>query len=185
MSDLLDNLEKEYYRLQFLVAESKVHLKRELEVSVKAGEIVGLIYDALLEQYHDKTDTEALRSLNILCVRIVFCLYAEDAGLFASKTAFHDYLVKYGVVDFRHALIELFKLLDTPIEERDPYLDDEMSAFPYVNGGLFSEEHIIIPRFTDKIKQLLLQNANSDFDWSEISHTIFGAVFESTLNPET
>lgn len=182
---LLENLEKEYYRLQFLVDEGNEHLKRELEVSVKAGEIVGLIYDALLEQYIDKTDAETLRSLNILCVRLVFCLYAEDAGLFATKTAFHDYLVKYGTVDFRHALIELFKLLDTPIEERDPYLDDEMAAFPYVNGGLFSEEHITIPRFTDKIKQLLLQNASSDFDWSEISPTIFGAVFESTLNPET
>ena len=182
---LLENLEKEYYRLQFLVDEGNEHLKRELEVSVKAGEIVGLIYDALLEQYIDKTDAETLRSLNILCVRLVFCLYAEDAGLFATKTAFHDYLVKFGSVDFRHALIELFKLLDTPIEERDPYLDDEIAAFPYVNGGLFSEEHITIPRFTDKIKQLLLQNASSDFDWSEISPTIFGAVFESTLNPET
>jgi len=182
---LLENLEKEYYRLQFLVDEGNEHLKRELEVSVKAGEIVGLIYDVLLEQYIDKTDAETLRSLNILCVRLVFCLYAEDAGLFATKTAFHDYLVKFGSVDFRHALIELFKLLDTPIEERDPYLDDEIAAFPYVNGGLFSEEHIIIPRFTDKIKQLLLQNASSDFDWSEISPTIFGAVFESTLNPET
>ena len=182
---LLENIEKEYYRLQFLVDEGNEHLKRELEVSVKAGEIVGLIYDALLEQYIDKTDAETLRSLNILCVRLVFCLYAEDAGLFATKTAFHDYLVKFGSVDFRHALIELFKLLDTPIEERDPYLDDEMAAFPYVNGGLFSEEHITIPRFTDKIKQLLLQNASSDFDWSEISPTIFGAVFESTLNPET
>ena len=182
---LLENLEKEYYRLQFLVDEGNEHLKRELEVSVKAGEIVGLIYDALLEQYIDKTDAEILRSLNILCVRLVFCLYAEDAGLFATKTAFHDYLVKFGSVDFRHALIELFKLLDTPIEERDPYLDDEMAAFPYVNGGLFSEEHITIPRFTDKIKQLLLQNASSDFDWSEISPTIFGAVFESTLNPDT
>ena len=182
---LLENLEKEYYRLQFLVDEGNEHLKRELEVSVKAGEIVGLIYDALLEQYIDKTDAETLRSLNILCVRLVFCLYAEDAGLFASKSAFHDYLAKYGAMDFRHTLLELFKLLDTPIEERDPYLEDDIAAFPYVNGGLFSEEHIIIPRFTDKIKHLLLQNASSDFDWSEISPTIFGAVFESTLNPET
>ena len=182
---LLEDLEKEYYRLQFLVDEGNEHLKRELEVSVKAGEIVGMMYDALLEQYNDKTDAETLRSLNILCVRLVFCLYAEDAGLFATKTAFHDYLVKFGTADFRHALIELFKLLDTPVEERDPYLEDDIAAFPYVNGGLFSEEHIIIPRFTDKIKHLLLQNASSDFDWSDISPTIFGAVFESTLNPKT
>ncbi|MBR1786780.1 MAG: class I SAM-dependent DNA methyltransferase, partial [Paludibacteraceae bacterium] len=182
---LLENLEKEYYRLQFLVDEGNEHLKREMEVSVKAGELVGVIYDKLLEQYIDKESPETLRSLNILCVRLVFCLYAEDAGLFPSKTAFHDYLQKYGATDFRRALIDFFVLLDTPLQSRDPYLEDDIAAFPYVNGGLFSEEKIIIPRFTDELKQLILANASSDFDWSEISPTIFGAVFESTLNPET
>ncbi len=182
---LLKDLEKEYYRLQFLVDEGNEHLKREMEVSVKAGELVGVIYDKLLEQYIDKDSPETLRSLNILCVRLVFCLYAEDAGLFNTKTAFHDYLVKYGATDFRRALIDLFTLLDTPLANRDPYLEDDIATFPYVNGGLFSDEHIIIPRFTDEIKQLILANASDDFDWSEISPTIFGAVFESTLNPET
>ena len=182
---LLENLEKEYYRLQFLVDEGNEHLKREMEVSVKAGELVGLIYDKLLEQYIDKDSPETLRSLNILCVRLVFCLYAEDAGLFNSRTSFHDYLVKYGAIDFRRALMDLFVLLDTPIAERDPYLEPDIAAFPYVNGGLFSEEKIIVPRFTDELKQLLLSKASDDFDWSEISPTIFGAVFESTLNPET
>lgn len=182
---LLENLEKEYYRLQFLVDEGNEHLKREMEVSVKAGELVGLIYDKLLEQYIDKDSPETLRSLNILCVRLVFCLYAEDAGLFNSRTAFHDYLVKYGATDFRRALMDLFVLLDTPIAERDPYLEPDIAAFPYVNGGLFSEEKIIVPRFTEELKQLILAKASDDFDWSEISPTIFGAVFESTLNPET
>ena len=182
---LLENLEKEYYRLQFLVDEGNEHLRREMEVSVRAGELVGVIYDKLLEQYIDKDSPETLRSLNILCVRLVFCLYAEDAGLFPSKTAFHDYLQKYGATDFRRALIDFFVLLDTPIESRDPYLEDDIAAFPYVNGGLFSDEKIIIPRFTDEVKQLLLDKASADFDWSEISPTIFGAVFESTLNPET
>ncbi len=182
---LLKNLEKEYYRLQFLVDEGNEHLKREMEVSVKAGELVGVIYDKLLEQYIDKDSPETLRSLNILCVRLVFCLYAEDAGLFNSRTAFHDYLVKYGAIDFRRALMDLFVLLDTPIAERDPYLEPDIAAFPYVNGGLFSEEKIIVPRFTDELKELILAKASDDFDWSEISPTIFGAVFESTLNPET
>lgn len=181
----LANLDKEYYRLQFLVDEGNENLKREMEVSVKAGELVGIIYDKLLEQYIDKDSPETLRSLNILCVRLVFCLYAEDAGLFPSKTAFHDYLQKYGAMDFRRALIDFFVLLDTPIQSRDPYLEDDIVAFPYVNGGLFSDEKIIIPRFTDEVKQLLLDKASADFDWSEISPTIFGAVFESTLNPET
>ena len=181
---LLKNLEKEYNRLQFLVDEGNEHLKREQEVSVKAGDLVGVIYDKLLEQYIDKSNPDTLKSLNILCVRLVFCLYAEDAGLFDSRTFFHDYLARYEARDIRRALIDMFEVLDTPINQRDPYLDDTLKAFPYVNGGLFSDENIIIPQFTEELKQLLLQNASDDFDWSEISPTIFGAVFESTLNPE-
>ncbi len=182
----LKNLGKEYYRLQFLVDEGNEHLKREMDVSVKAGTLVGIIYDKLLEQYIDKNDSETLRSLNILCVRLVFCLYAEDALLFGHKTAFHDYLAQYPAKDLRRALIDLFAVLDTPLNERDPYLDDALKAFPYVNGGLFSaDRRLIIPQFTEEIKELLLAKASDDFDWSEISPTIFGAVFESTLNPET
>ena len=181
---LLKDLEKEYYRLQFLVDEGNEHLKREMEVSVKAGNLVGIIYDKLLEQY-GADDPETLRSLNILCVRLVFCLYAEDAGLFNSRTAFHDYLNANPPQKLRRALVDLFAVLDTPLAERDKYLEDDLAAFPYVNGGLFSDKTIEIPPFTDELKQLLLEDASADFDWSEISPTIFGAVFESTLNPET
>ena len=187
----LKDLEKEYYRLQFLVDEGNTHLKREMEVSVKAGELVAVIYDKLLEQYIDRDSVATLKSLNILCVRLVFCLYAEDAGLFNSRTSFHDYLAQYQAKDIRRALIDLFQVLDTPLDQRDPYLDDALKAFPYVNGGLFHKEVTacggapLIPNFTEELKQLLLQNASDDFDWSEISPTIFGAVFESTLNPET
>ncbi len=181
---LLENLEKEYYRLQFLVDEGNEHLKREMEVSVKAGNLVGVIYDKLLEQY-GADDPETLRSLNILCVRLVFCLYAEDAGLFNSRTAFHDYLNANPPQKLRRALVDLFAVLDTPLAERDKYLEDDLAAFPYVNGGLFSDKTIEIPQFTDELKHLILEDASADFDWSEISPTIFGAVFESTLNPET
>ena len=188
---LLKDLEKEYYRLQFLVDEGNAHLKREMEVSVKAGNLVGIIYDKLLEQYIDKDSVSTLKSLNILCVRLVFCLYAEDAGLFNSRTAFHDYLNFFPPSQLRRALIDLFQVLDTPEDQRDPYLDDALKAFPYVNGGLFSSDTtaagapVVIPQLTEEIKQLLLEKASSNFDWSEISPTIFGAVFESTLNPET
>lgn len=181
---LLENLEKEYYRLQFLVDEGNEHLKREMEVSVKAGELVGIIYDRLLAQY-GADDPETLRCLNILCVRLVFCLYAEDAGLFNSRTAFHDYLSAYPAQKMRRALLELFAVLDTPLNERDKYLEEDLAAFPYVNGGLFSDKTIEIPQFTDDLRTLILEKASADFDWSEISPTIFGAVFESTLNPET
>ena len=182
---LLENLDKEYYRLQFLVDVKSEHLSREMEVSMQAGEMVGRIYEKLLEQYIDPTNAHSLKSLNILCVRLVFCLYCEDAGVFGRRDMFHDYLVQYDVENIRAALIRLFKVLNTPLEERDPYLMDSLAAFPYVSGGLFEEENVEIPRFTEEIRTILLENASLDFDWSEISPTIFGAVFESTLNPET
>lgn len=182
---LLKDLEKEYYRLSFLVDTGSEHLKKEMEVSIKAGEIVGLLYDALLKQYKDCTNEESLKSLNILCVRLVFCLYAEDAGIFGKHDIFLDYLRQYDVSKMRKALIELFTVLNTKPEDRDPYLEDDLKAFPYVNGGLFAQEHIEIPQFTEEIRTLLLEKASANFDWSEISPTIFGAVFESTLNPET
>ncbi len=181
----LVDLEKDYYRLQFLVDTGNEHLKREMEVSITAGEIVGLLYDAILRQYKDPTNKNTLRSLNILCVRLVFCLYSEDAGVFGRRGMFHDYLSHYDAIRTRKALIELFQVLDTPLDERDPYLEPELAVFPYVNGSLFADENIEIPMFTDEIRELLLHKASEDFDWSEISPTIFGAVFESTLNPET
>ena len=183
---LLKNLPKEYYRLSFLVDEKSEHLKKEEELSFKAGELVGKLYDAFSKQYKDITNEQSQKDLNELCVRLVFCLYAEDAGLFGRKNVFHDYLSKYEDLSLmRKALIELFKILDTKLEDRDPYVEDELNQFPYVNGGLFSNENIEIPLFTDEIKNTLLAKASDDFDWSEISPTIFGAVFESTLNPET
>ena len=179
---LLKDLATEYYRLKFLVDVQSEHISKEMEVSMQAGDIVGKIYEALLKQYDDNSP-EALRWLNILCVRLVFCLYAEDAGVF-TRDQFHDFLVIYEAKDLRRALRDLFEVLNTPKEKRSKYLQAELAAFPYTNGGLFEEE-IEIPQFTEELKQTLLQNASLDFDWSKISPTIFGAVFESTLNPET
>lgn len=184
----LANLEKEYYRLQFLVDAGNEHLKREMEVSIAAGEIVGLLYDAFYKQYANPESEHSLKSLNKLCVRLVFCLYAEDAGIFGHHGMFHDYLKGFDTRGLRKGLVDLFRVLDTKLQDRDPYLKDDnpdLAAFPYVNGGLFSDEDIEIPPFTDEIRDLLLVKASENFNWSEISPTIFGAVFESTLNPET
>lgn len=184
----LANLENEYYRLQFLVDAGNEHLKREMEVSIAAGEIVGLLYDAFYKQYANPESEHSLKSLNKLCVRLVFCLYAEDAGIFGHHGMFHDYLKGFDTRGLRKGLVDLFRVLDTKLQDRDPYLQDdnpELAAFPYVNGGLFSDENIEIPPFTDEIRNLLLEKASENFNWSEISPTIFGAVFESTLNPET
>ena len=180
----LADLEKEFHRLQFLVDTGNTTIQKEMEVSLQAGELVGVLYDAILKQYKDPTAPDTLKSLNALCVRLVFCLYAEDAGIFGGRNKFHDYLEQHRAED-RRALIALFQVLDQTPEERDPYLDEDLASFPYVNGGLFADENIEIPRLGDEVIDLILVQASAGFDWSVISPTIFGAVFESTLNPET
>lgn len=179
---LLKDFAKEYHRLTFLVDNTATQIHKEKEVSFKAGSLVGELYDEILKAYKEPSSNETLRSLNKLCVRLVFCLYAEDASIFGRKNMFHDYLIKQ--YDLRRALIDLFSVLDTKPENRDPYISDDLASFPYVNGGLFRGE-IEIPRLSDRVRNLLLRKASEDFDWSEISPTIFGALFESTLNPET
>lgn len=192
----LSELEKYYYLLDFLVDTHKRDIRRETQISFEAGQIVGKIYDSLAKQYlyiDEKDDNnnptkravKEQQSLNKLCVRLVFCLYAEDAGLFTRKDEFHDYLKNLSLSNFRNGLIRVFKILNTPYEDRDPYLEEELNAFPYVNGGLFAEDDLLIPQFTEELKDELVEHASTEFDWSEISPTIFGAVFESTLNPET
>ena len=180
----LADLQTKYHLLDFLVNKKQNKITEEVELSKAAGELVGKIRDRFLTQYNDPLAPRTQKSLNILCVRLVFCFYAEDAGLFGPKDAFSKYILQYKPGDIRGKLIELFKVLDTPVQERvDMYLDEELEAFPYVNGGLFSDENIVIPRITQELKDTLSEAAR--FDWSKISPTIFGAVFESTLNPET
>ncbi|OON96796.1 MAG: methylase [Epulopiscium sp. Nele67-Bin005] len=185
---LLENLDKEQYKLGFLIKKPDEHIKREMEISIKAGELVGLLYDATIKQYKDPTNVQSLESLNMFCVRIVFCLYAEDAGIFGKKSIFHDYIQSFSAKESRQAIKNLFSILNTKSEDRDPYIIEEnpiLESFPYVNGGLFANENIEIPMLTDEILTIILSKADEDFNWSDISPTIFGALFESTLNPET
>ena len=177
----LKRLGDEYYRLQFLVDQKSENIRREEEVSLEAGALVGKLYDALFKEYINP-DEDSLRSLNILCVRIVFCLYAEDAELFETRTAFEDYISSFPVENVRDGIIKLFKALDTKKKDRDKY-DTKLNPFPYVNGGLFAAENIEIPNFTEEIVDVIVNHC-APFNWSEISPTIFGAVFESTLNPD-
>ena len=179
---LLSELPDKFHVFDFLVEHTKNKLHVELELSLKAGEIVGKLYDALHAQYINPDSAESLVSLNKLCVRLVFFLYAESAGIFGKHKIFRDFLAEEK--NIRRALMDLFDVLNTPVNERDPYLDDTLKKFPFVNGGLFSGM-IEIPNFTPEIKNLLLEEASSGFKWAGISPTIFGAVFESTLNPIT
>lgn len=183
----LKDLEEDYYRLNFLVDEKDKNIERATEVSIQAGELVGVLYDALLKQYNDPDDEETLKDLNVLCVRLVFCFYAEDAGLFGHRSMFHDYLYTYkeSSTMFREALMHLFRVLDQEEHEREPYLSPELLAFPYVNGGLFEKKDVVIPRINEEIIDIILNKASASFDWAKISPTIFGSVFESTLNPDT
>lgn len=182
---LLENLEKEAHMLQFIVKDEDVTLKHEMEVSIQAGEMVGRIYDAFLKQFNGTETADDLHALNVLCVRLVFCLYAEDAGIFG-KDQFYHYMKSFAMENMRIALRDLFSVLDTPVAERDRFLEPKLAAFPYVNGSLFAQQRgELIPPFSQEIVDCLLDKASIGFDWSDISPTIFGAVFESTLNPET
>ena len=233
----LGNLPKEAYRLAFLVNPKEKAIDRELEISVQAGRIVGEIYDALLRQYESKQtdlltpngvrdsenvsgvsreqirllESDHLAALNRLCVRLVFCLYAEDAEIFP-KDCFRRLIENTPAPFLRERLKKLFEILDTPLNKRDVYLEPELCAFPYTNGGLFStmskqtdlltpngvrdSENVSgvsreqirllnnlddIPPITDDIRQFLI--GASQFDWRDITPTILGALFESTLNP--
>lgn len=183
----LENLEDEFYRLDFMVNDKVEHIQQEMALSIAAGEIVGKLYDALYKQYEavrEPTEDD-LRSLNELCVRLVFCFYAEDAGVFGEKDMFYNYMSQFDAVTMRQELINLFKVLNQEDDKRDPFMREDLKKFPYVNGGLFAKEDIVIPQFTDEIRKIILQDASYDFNWAKISPTIFGAVFESTLNPET
>lgn len=189
----LKDLKHDLSRLSFLVDLSQnQHLEKEKRVSLAAGELVGKIYNELLKiyaQYGDSNDPKITRSINALCVRLVFCLYAEDAGLFNDHEQFYSYLKDVKPNKIGVALRDLFKVLDTKDRTKDdPFFEDEnpeLAAFPYVNGGLFHDTDVIIPPFTPELKHILLDEASRQFDWSAISPTIFGAVFESTLNPDT
>ena len=180
----LCDLEKEIYLLDMLIDPESRHQQKEAEISVQAGDAVGKIYDMLLKQYDDPENADSLRSLNMLCVRLVFCLYAEDSGIFG-HLQFGKYLSKYDAEDARDALIKLFDVLNTPENERNVYLKNDLKAFPYVNGGLFADNKIEIPNFTDDLLKVIVDDVSAGIDWSDISPTIFGAVFESTLNPDT
>ena len=184
----LEELQDSLYLLSFLTSNETSRLHKEQQLSIEAGAYVSRLYDALAKQYHhieekDERAQEEQRSLNVLITRIIFLLYAEDADLLQSHQAFGRYC-EGDPAKLRRKLVDLFEVIDTPLEQRDEYMDEDLAAFPYVNGGLFADSSIIVPQMTPEILEAIT-DASQDFDWREISGVIFGGVFEGTLNPET
>ena len=184
----LEELPDSLYLLSFLTSNETSRLHKEQQLSIEAGAYVSRLYDALAKQYHhieekDDRAQEEQRSLNVLITRIIFLLYAEDADLLQSHQAFGRYC-EGDPAKLRRKLVDLFETIDTPLEQRDEYMDEDLAAFPYVNGGLFADSSIIVPQMTSEILEAIT-DATQDFDWREISGVIFGGVFEGTLNPET
>ncbi len=178
----LENLDKDYKKLAIIYDPQIEQINKELEISQGAGEQIGRIYDALIKLYPNDPTEADLKNLNTFCVRLVFCYYAEDAGLF-DEGIFKRYIESFNYHHLRNGLKDLFRVLNTKESERDPFEEESLLAFPYVNGGLFADSNLVIPQINEEIKNILI--SASDFDWSEISPTIFGAIFESTLNQET
>lgn len=183
----LKDLPKKLRLLSFLTElRQQVTIVRDVAaVDRKAGELVGRLYSALLKSYVGEVDDLTLESLNMLCVRLVFCAYAEDAGVFPKQDQFLNYMRRYDAESFRDRLAQFFRMLNTKEVDRDPEDIPDLLDFPYVGSGLFDDEHIRIPRFTEETRTLLLDCMCADLDWTEINPTIFGAVFESTLSTAT
>lgn len=187
---MLKDLATNYKALDFMVDTNQQQIIDEKQLSVDAGNLVAKIYDELSKAYslHANIDDPKIQSsLNMLIVRLVFLLYADDTGILGQENMFQNFLERREPRDIRPALITLFKTLDKDPDkgERDEFLDQEYLQFKYVNGGMFSNENVTIPQFTQELKDLIVNEAGKGFNWSDISPTIFGAVFESTLNPET
>ena len=178
---LLADLPKEFHSFDFLI--KKRDFVKEKNLSAKAGQVIQKFYLKLKKRYYDPYSRETFESLNKLCVRLVFCLYAESADVFKEHKMFTEYLRKFqnDKFSFRSALIELFKTLNTPLEKRSPYLGDDLKDFPYVDGGLFNEEKFDFPNFTPRDRDILF-NELCNLRWQDINPTIFGAVFESVLD---
>ncbi|ANM72893.1 DNA methyltransferase [Lactiplantibacillus plantarum] len=184
----IKDLPTKFKLLEFLVDTHQQQIINEKRLSVDAGVLVSKIYKELAQAYSlhaDLNDIDIQKSLNMLIVRLVFLLYADDTGILGSEDMFLKFVERREPQDIRSDLLTLFKVLNETDDKRDPFLDDELAQFRYVNGGMFSDESIIIPKFTPELKELIVNEAGHGFNWSNISPTIFGAVFESTLNPET
>ena len=188
------DLKKQIHRFTFLSQSKNDELKalalaKQSELSFKAARLIRQIQDELIALYAAATPSgepseQDFASINMLLTRLVFCFYADDSGVFTRHDMFGAYLATHKA-NMRQAILDVFSMLSTPEHKRSKFADPELLAFPYTNGGLFEFYDENIPQFNDKLAELIIDKATFGFDFSLISPTIFGGLFESTLNPET
>ena len=188
------DLTKQIHRFTFLNESKNDELKalalaKQSELSFKAARLIKQIQDELIALYAAATPSgepseQDFASINMLLTRLVFCFYADDSGVFTRHDMFGAYLATHKA-NMRQAILDVFSMLSTPEHKRSKFADPELLAFPYTNGGLFEFYDENIPQFNDKLAELIIDKATFGFDFSLISPTIFGGLFESTLNPET
>ncbi len=173
---LLAELPRNIGRFGFISGYQKRVYKDEDPVNIKVAEKMGQLHDALLDSGYSG------HSLELFLVRLVYCLFADDTGIFNTKDDFEYYLrdrTKQDGSDTGRAIAELFQVLDTSPVHRQKTLDEELSRFPYVNGKLF-EETVRFPNFDADMRQLLLDCCT--FDWGMVSPAIFGSLFQSVMD---
>lgn len=171
---IIDQLREKIQIFKFIYSDGiKTTFKQE-ELNIKASEIMAQLHDAL------KEDNYTGHYLELFLIRIIFCLYAEDTGIF-KPNQFYDYINRFKDDDLGEKIQKLFSTLNLPENERQNSLPEYLKAFPYVNGKLF-EERISPPNFTSKMKKSLIKTC--EFDWSEISPAIFGSIFQNIMDEE-
>lgn len=172
LAELPDHVEK----FGFIIGVQKRTFKDQDPVNIEASELMGKLHDALEDAGYGGHDLEQF------LVRVVFCLFADDTGIFEPRDIFLDLLetrTRSDGSDLGGWLAQLFQTLDTPIEERSSKLDSDLARFPYVNGDLFGTR-LAIPSFDAEMRQRLIDACR--FDWSGISPAIFGSLFQSVMD---
>jgi hypothetical protein len=175
---MLKDLPEKIHLFGFIAGFEKVTIKEEDPVNIEAAEKIALLHDEILKNgYKGKT-------LEILLSRILFCLFADDSGIFYPKDIFLSYLINHTKddgSDLGMHLNEIFQVLDREVEERQKNLDEDLMIFPYVNGNIFTE-NIPHASFNKKLRNILIECCS--FDWKKISPAIFGSLFQAAMDTD-
>ena len=176
----LAELPKNLAAVQFLKGSDEAPATVSQAVSVEAGKIMAKLHAQVAEAFDDPDAPENHHALSVLMTRLMFLMFCEDAGL-TEPNAFRDYVSHFQAADLRRGLKDLFVWLDTRDEDRDRYAEDWLKRLPYMNGGLF-RERTEIPPLSEEFRHTLVVEGCQEFDWTGVSPTVFGSIFEGALS---